>query len=174
MAFQEIVTCSPEIWRGAMVGRGAIITVNVCEAVRLGVSLSVTRTVMVLVPTLASAVAQVKRPLVELMAAPAGAPGSRLKVRTSLGLLASLALALKLTMVWAWMVRPETGASTGGETEFSSPQIPCGAPIAALTGLERLTKNTLGGGELVFKLTATVMVALVCPGLNTSVPLFGV
>src|SRR3954470_15771428 len=58
------------------------ITVNVLVSLRAGVPLSVTRTTMLLVPgPCASEGVHVKTPLLDPIAAPVGAPGSRLKVR---------------------------------------------------------------------------------------------
>ena len=79
MALQVSITTLFERLMEAIVGRGRTITVNDFVSLKLGEPLSVTRTVIMLVVFASeSAVFQTRRPLVDLIVAPEGAPGSRL------------------------------------------------------------------------------------------------
>src|SRR5438046_7587220 len=97
------------IWSAGTVSTGArftsvTTTVKLRESLEGGEPSSVTRTVIkfVLGPC-ASVGVQVNRPLVALMLAPAGAPGSKLNVRRSPS--GSVAVAVKLNKVCSLIVR---------------------------------------------------------------------
>src|SRR5882672_966097 len=97
--------------------RGALATtmLKVLKSFNAGEPLSVTRTVTWFVigvkPTDG---VQVKTPLAGLMIAPAGAPGSRLKVRLCAGRSGSVAVAVKVRFEPAVTVLLPMVASTGG------------------------------------------------------------
>src|SRR5437867_4492279 len=87
-------------------------TVNVFASLNAGEPLSVTRTVTALVlGPCASVGVQVNTPLVALMLAPAGAPGSRLKVKVLAS--ASVAVAVNVRSVPSTRVLSPIGESTG-------------------------------------------------------------
>src|SRR5437899_1291426 len=91
---------------------------NVPVALKGGSPLSVTRRVMKLVDGMgASDIFQVNNPVVGSMAAPAGAPGSRLKVNVWTALSESVAVAVNETVSPIWtnllVVGPRTGAVLG-------------------------------------------------------------
>src|SRR5258706_5658977 len=90
-------------------------TLKVAVALRGGAPLSVTRTVMLLVPgPWASDGVQVKTPLVESTEAPAGAPGSRLKVSAWAGRSGSVAELVKVSKMPSAMVRLVIATRLGG------------------------------------------------------------
>src|SRR6266704_6939632 len=92
-----------------------ITMVIVSRSLNGGVPLSVTRTVTVLVPGVcAGAGVQVNRPVKGLMAAPAGAPGSSVKVSVCGGWFVSIALAMKLSVLPPTTLWLPTGRRTGG------------------------------------------------------------
>src|SRR5712691_7142524 len=108
------------LWSAGTVSTGARFT-SVTTTVRLwaslngGVPSSVTRTVIkfVLGPC-ASVGVQVKTPLVGLMLAPAGAPGSKLKVRVLGGRSGSVAVFVTTSGLSSAMNRSVGALSTGG------------------------------------------------------------
>src|SRR5258705_13947371 len=89
--------------------------VTPCVALALGMPLSVTRTTMLFVlgPCDSSGV-QVKNPLTGSILAPAGAPGSRLKLKLWTGRSESEAVAVKLTVVFSARLRDPSGVTVGG------------------------------------------------------------
>src|ERR1039457_2547006 len=97
-------------------GRIRTFTVNVCASLRLGNPLSVTRTVMLLVPACESAGVQVNTPSVAPILAPVGAPGSKPKVNGCGGGwgAAPAPFVVLAGPPPAVTVRFETAASTGG------------------------------------------------------------
>src|SRR5262245_56915439 len=89
------------VWLGIAASTGALfasltVTVKLFTSLKLGTPSSVTRTVIVLVPgPFASLGVQLNTPLLGLMLAPAGAPGSRLYVNVFAGTSASVAETVK-------------------------------------------------------------------------------
>src|SRR4051812_31031974 len=76
------------------------VTVKLRTSLSAGDPLSVTRTVMLLVTgPCASVGVQENKPLLELIVAPEGAPGSRVKVSVCAGSSGSVAVAVKLRVV---------------------------------------------------------------------------
>src|SRR6185503_15611892 len=91
------------------------VIVNVRASLAGGDPSSVTRTVIGLVlGPCASLGVQVKRPLLELIEAPLGAPASRLNVRVCAGTSLSEALAEKEISAFSATVRLVMATSTGG------------------------------------------------------------
>src|SRR5262249_15949498 len=92
---------TPTAWLPGSVRLGAVltsltVTVSVFVALRLGAPLSVTRTVMLKVPSCVSVGVQLNTPLGALIVAPGGAPGSRLKLSVLAGRSGSVAVAVKV------------------------------------------------------------------------------
>src|SRR5712671_245911 len=97
-----------------MLGRDRTVTVKVRASERFGEPSSVTRTVMALVVFASpSLVGKVKRPLAESIAAPLGAPGSRLNASKLVGMSASVALFEITRVVPAWIVKSGMSDKTG-------------------------------------------------------------
>ena len=91
------------------------VIVTTVVALALGTPLSVTRTTMLFVlgPCDSSGV-QEKNPLTGSIVAPAGVPGSRLKVSDCAGRSVSYAVAVKVTVPFSGNVRELSGWTTGG------------------------------------------------------------
>jgi len=89
---------------GALLGGGVTVIEMVWLSESVGDPLSVTRTVTEKVPTWVRVGVQEKRPLLELIEAPLGAPLPRLKVRFWAGTSTSLAVAVKVRLLVAAMV----------------------------------------------------------------------
>src|SRR5438309_2625202 len=132
---------------------GAVFTsvttiVIVCAALKLPKPLSFTRTVTaaVLGPW-ASLGVQVNMPVAGSMLAPAGAPGSRLKVKVCAGLSASVAEAVKVKRLPSLIVLLLSGTRTGAMLGWEIPIMPderetgmiTRFPSAASTGVGELS-----------------------------------
>src|SRR6185295_16051434 len=109
-----MLTVSPLMLMPA-VSSGITITRRTWEAKPAGEALSATRNVMRFVPENAADGVQEKAPLDGSMAAPAGAPESRVKVSICAGRSGSEAVALKLRRVWAGTVQSLWNEMDGGE-----------------------------------------------------------
>ncbi len=91
------------------------ITVKACVVFMLGLPSSLTRTTITFVlGPCASLGDQVNTPLVASMAAPVGAPGSRLNVRFCAGRSLSVAVTVKVMLVSSGSVRPPMVGTEGG------------------------------------------------------------
>src|SRR5437764_537199 len=123
----------PGAARTGAVFTSLIMMVIVSKALNAGEPLSVTRTVtaFVLGPWL-SVGAQVKTPLAGFMLAPAGAPASRLKVRSWAGTSESVALAVKVSRLSSLPVLFPIGVNTGAE-------------FTSLTIILKVSKSLSGG-----------------------------
>src|SRR2546429_339621 len=96
---------------------------------------SVTRTLMLFVPTFAAVGIQLNKPVAGSMVAPAGAPDSSVNVMVWAGKSESLAVAVKLSSVSA-----ETVQFIGKES--------CGRVFTSLTATERIFVSLRGGVPL--------------------------
>src|SRR5438093_1012151 len=109
-------------------------TVNVFASLNAGEPLSVTRTVTALVlGPCASVGVQVNTPLVALMLAPAGAPGSRLKVRVLAGRSGSVAVFVTTNVLSSLII-------------WSAGTVSSGARFTSVTTTVKL-RASLQGGE---------------------------
>src|SRR2546423_6610464 len=98
----KLIAKSPFMtWKSRAIGLVAILptTVNVRLELRAGEPLSVTATVMVLVELFGPGMIQRKKPVFGSITAPAGALAPRANVRAFAGISASVAVAVKLTVV---------------------------------------------------------------------------
>src|SRR5258708_37869131 len=139
-----------------MRGAGTTAIVKVFASLRGGEPSSVTRIVTVLVAwenPLGGI--QAKTPLVALMVAPAGAPGSSVNVNELAGMSASVAMAVKLNRLSSFTVLSLMGANTG-------------ALFTSLTMTEKLLVSLNGG--LPLSVTRTVMTLVLGPCASLGSP----
>src|SRR2546422_714375 len=113
MAVQVMVTTPSERRMDWSTGRETTVTTNDFESLKLGEPLSVTFTAMLSAGSIKASVGvQLNTPLVGFTLAPAGAPGSRLKVRVSP--LGSVAVLVKMRVAPSLTVLLEIAVSEGG------------------------------------------------------------
>src|SRR5258708_6882492 len=138
-----------------MRGAGTTAIVKVFASLRGGEPSSVTRIVTVLVAgenPLGGI--QAKTPLVALMVAPAGAPGSRVNVNELAGMSASVAMAVKVSRLPSFTVLSLMGAKTG-------------ALFTSLTMMVKLLVSL--SGRLPSSVTRTVMTLVLGPCASVGV-----